>query len=52
MVTTANLISLEEGVEQITQKYLEESLKQVMEMKQLALKEIGISSTPSEDMFS
>ena len=52
VVTTAYLISVEEGVEQITQKYLEESLKQVMEMKQLALKEIGISSTPSEDMFS
>ena len=52
VVTTAYLITLENGAGAITSAVLEESLNQVKEMKQIALKEIGVTATPTSEMFS
>jgi AAA+ superfamily predicted ATPase len=52
VVTTAYLITIERDLDKITSNVLRESLTQVKEMKQLALKEIGVTSAPTEDMFS
>ena len=52
IVTTAYLITIERELNKITSDVLMESLTQVKEMKQLALKEIGVTDAPSGDMFS
>jgi AAA+ superfamily predicted ATPase len=52
VVTTAYLITIERDLDIITSDILRESLTQVKEMKQLALKEVGVTSAPTEDMFS
>ena len=52
VVTTAYLITIENGDEEITSKVLEESLNQVKKMKEIALKEIGVTATPTSEMFS
>jgi len=52
VVTTAYLITIENGDKEITSKVLEESLNQVKKMKEIALKEIGVTATPTSEMFS
>lgn len=52
IVTTAYLITLENGDTKITSDVLMEALTQVKEMKQVALKEIGITTASTGDMFS
>ena len=52
VVTTAYLITIENGDEAITAKVLDESLNQVKKMKEIALKEIGVTATPTSEMFS
>ena len=52
VVTTAYLITLERELDSIKADVLMESLTQVKEMKEIALKEIGISTAPTGDMFS
>lgn len=52
VVTAAYLITIERDLDKITSEVLMESLTQVKEMKQLALKEIGVTNAPSGEMFS
>jgi len=52
VVTTAYLITLERKLDKITVDVFQESLTQVKEMKKLALKEIGVTTAPTGDMFS
>lgn len=52
VVTTAYLITMEKNKKFITQDTLSEALKQVQEMKHIALSEIGTNPVSSEEMFS